>query len=275
MGGVVITLKNLFDNYKEFEEIINVENGDEIDLSGLKFYPVAVLPLLCECKNKNLRVCGDGNAFEYLEDILKEDILFSELPKSRKESDDVDFLTKYMDNLDDSYGGYFSLRTVISELLNNVYDHSRMENDDVQSYILSNHYPNHNKLDVCVIDDGLSIPRLFEKSGVTFSNDCQAIEKAIGIFSTISDDAYERGNGLWTVIRLIAEGNNGELLIISRCGCLHICGENYKYYLLNEKHMFKGTLVCARLNQYEIQNIYDLIEFNKPDSYKLVELYDY
>lgn len=238
-------------------------------MCGLKFNPATVLPLLCECKNQNLRVCGDGNAFEYLENILKEDILFSELPKSRKESDDVDFLSDYVEKLDSEYGGYFVLRHIISELANNVYDHSTIDNGAVNSFILSRSHQTHKKLDVTVIDDGLSIPGLFEKSNVDFDNDCQAIEKAIGTFSTVSADDYERGNGLRTIVRLITEGNNGEILIVSRNGCVHISGEKYSYYLLNNKHKFNGTLVSIRLNRYEVQNIYELLEPQKTNNYKI------
>lgn len=74
---------------------------------------------------------------------------------------------------------------------------------------------------------------------------------------------------------MIAEGNGGELLIISRAGCLHINGENYNYNLLDDEHIFNGTLIGIRLNKYEIQNIYDLIEINKPDMYKLGAINDY
>ena len=99
----------------------------------------------------------------------------------------MDFLTNYMGNLDTNYGSYFALRTIISELANNVYDHSKLDNNFVQSYIFSNLLSDYKKLDVCVIDDGLSIPGLFERENVGFKNDCQAIEKAVGTFSTISD----------------------------------------------------------------------------------------
>lgn len=188
---------------------------------------------------------------------LKDNELFSKLPESRVESDEVDFITEYMLNINCEYGGYFALRTVISEIANNVYDHSRQDCEDIQSYIFSKLDEHYKKLDITLVDDGASIPKVFELSNVDFDNDCKAIEKAIGVFSTISDDKYERGNGLWTIIRLIAEGNGGELLIISRAGCLHINGENYNYYLLDDEHIFNGTLIGIRLNKYEIQNIYD------------------
>lgn len=270
-----MALKNLFDNYMEFEEIIKTESDGQIDLKDIELNPTVLLPLLCRCKNQNLKLLNGEDAFEFLEDELDNTGLFSKLPKSRIESDESNFLTNYVENLDSEYGGYFALRIIISEIANNIYDHSRDNDEEVQSYILSKLYGDYNKLDICLVDDGLSIPGLFEKSHIDFDNDAQAIEKAIGVFSTVLNSSFERGNGLWTIIRLIAEGNGGELLIVSRLGCLHICGDNYKYYLLDNEHIFNGTLIGVRLNKYQIQDIYDLIDFNKPNSYKLGVIYDY
>lgn len=84
--------------------------------------------------------------------------------------------------MDSGYGGYFVLRHIISELANNVYDHSRWDGDDVQSYIFSKLDDNIKKLEICVVDDGFSIPGLFEECGVEFNNDCKAIEKQLGHF---------------------------------------------------------------------------------------------
>ena len=190
------------------------------------------------------------------------------MPSSRKESDESDFITKYMDKLDYSYGGYFALRHTVSELVNNVYDHAKIEDVDLQSYICSKLHQESKKLEISVIDDGLSIPGLFEKSDVEFIDDCHAIEKAIGLFSTVSDSFFERGNGLRTIVRLISEGNNGELLIVSRRGSLHIVGEDYNYYLFDNEHRFNGTLVSVKLNQYEIQNVYGLLEPQNLNNFK-------
>lgn len=276
MGGVIITLKNLFDNYKEYGEIINSQKDGAIDLKNLKCTPTTMLPLLCDCKNKNLKLNNGQSAFEYLEDVLKNNELFSRLPESRIQSDETDFLAGYVSNLDPAYGSYFVLRHVISELANNVYDHARENEMDFQSYILSKSFEESKKLDIGVIDDGISIPRLFEKHGVDNENDCDSISEAIGTFSTVSDEYYERGNGLRTIVRLIAEGNNGELLIVSRNASLHIMGEKYKYYLLNEEHMFNGTLVSIRLNKSEVQNIYGLLEPQNLNYYKYDGVfYDY
>lgn len=259
----------------EFEEIIENKSDDKIDLRNLKCSPTTVLPLLCECSNKSLKLDDGSSAFEFLESNLKNSKFFSPLPNSRYESDETDFLTNYVDNLDSSYGGYFVLRTIISELANKVYDHSGDNGDDVKSYICSKLDSHCKKLEICVIDDGLSIPGIFEKYNVGFDNGCKAIEKAIGTFSTITDSDYERGNGFWTILRLVCEGNGGEMLIVSRRGCLHICGDYYRYYLLHSEHIFNGTLVAVRLNRYKVQNIYDLIEFNQPNSFRLGAINDY
>lgn len=270
-----MALKNLFDNYREFGELINDNENGTVDLEKLDFNPTTTLPLLCLCKTQDLKLENGDGAFEYLEDILTNNRLFSKLPESRRESDESDFLSKYMENLESEYGSYFALRVIISEIANNIFDHSREDNEEIQSYILSKVYDEDNKLDICLVDDGLSIPGLFEKVNVDFESDAHAIEKAISVFSTVSESQFERGNGFWTVIRLVAEGNGGEILIVSRFGCLHICGEHYKYYLLHNQHKFIGTLVSVRLNKYEIQDIYDLIDFYKPNSYKLGVIDDY
>ncbi len=263
-----MTLKSLFDNYKEFEEIIKHQNNGTIDLKDVKLNPTTVLPLLCECKNNHLKIFNGENAFQYLENRLNNDMFFSKLPKSRIESDETDFLTNFVENLDSEYGGYFVLRHTISELANNVYDHSKIEISGGQSYIFAKLHEDYKKLDLCVIDDGLSIPRLFEKSNVSFENDCKALEMAINVFSTVSSNDYERGNGLRTIVRLIAEGNGGEILIVSRNAGLHICGKNYRYYSFDDEFGFDGTLVSIRLNKFEVQNIYELLEPQKLNNYK-------
>ena len=222
---------------------------------------------MCRCKNQNLKFNGKS-AYEYLTNILNKATKFSKLPESRNKSDELDFITNYMENLDSQYGSYFALRHIISELANNVYDHARFESIGLQSYIYSKLYPDDEKLEICIIDDGLSIPGLFERCNVDFHDDCHAIEQAIGTFSTVSDTFFERGNGLRTIVRLVGEGNGGEILIVSRKAALYISGENYAYYLFDEEHKFNGTLVAIRLNKYEIQNIYELLEPQNLNNYK-------
>lgn len=170
----------------EFEEIINNQKEGKIDLRKLKCNPTTLLPLLCECKNHNLKLGNGEKAFEYLVNSLKDNELFSKLPESRVESDEVDFITEYMLNINCEYGGYFALRTVISEIANNVYDHSRQECEDIQSYIFSKLDEHYKKLDITLVDDGASIPKVFELSNVDFDNDCKQLKKQLGCFQQFS-----------------------------------------------------------------------------------------
>ena len=115
-----MALKNLFDNYKEFGEIIDNKCVDQIDLEYAELNPITMLPLLCICMNQNLKLVNGQEASEFLENKLNDNNLFSELPKSRLESDESDFLTNYIEKLDSEYGGYFALRIIISEIANNI-----------------------------------------------------------------------------------------------------------------------------------------------------------
>lgn len=55
----------------EFEEIIENKSDDKIDLRNFKCSPTTVLPLLCECSNKSLKLDDGSSAFEFLESNLK------------------------------------------------------------------------------------------------------------------------------------------------------------------------------------------------------------
>lgn len=55
-----MALKNLFDNYKEFEEIINKENEGIIDLEGVELNLTLLLMLEVYCKNND-----KNNFYEY------------------------------------------------------------------------------------------------------------------------------------------------------------------------------------------------------------------
>ena len=91
--GVNMALKNLFDNYMEFEEIINRKNDGNVDLGDVELNPTSMFPLLCICMNQNLKLLNGEDAFEYFEKKLNGNQLFSKLPKFRTESDESDFLT--------------------------------------------------------------------------------------------------------------------------------------------------------------------------------------
>ena len=77
-----------------------------------------------------------------------------------------------------------------------------------------------------------------------------------------------KGEMVWSTLKLVVEANGGQALFVSGQGCLHITGKNrYKYYSLDNKNIFKGTLISLRLKNNEIQNFHDWIEFYKGNPY--------
>ena len=234
----------MFDNYKEFGEIISKK-------CDVVLTPTLLLLMLY---------------FE--EDINLEDIDVIKLPESKEKQQDLNWVDKLMKNISSKYCGEFVLRHILSELTYNVHEHAFDENSETNAYIAFKEFSKEELLEICIVDFGLSIPGRFDVSYVDYIDDCNAIEKAINNFSTVSTNPYERGNGLWTTIRFIIEGNGGEILIVSRKGLLHITKDSYKYQLLDDEKIFNGTLISIRLNKYEVQHVYDLIELHRHNFYK-------
>ena len=62
---------------------------------------------------------------------------------------------------------------------------------------------------------------------------------------------------------MVVEKNGGSALIVSRNGCLHIQNsKRYKYRLLDNQHIFKGTLIAVRLKNKLVEDYYGTIENN-------------
>lgn len=252
-----MVLKNLLDNYGEFEEIIKNNGDGEIDLANLELNPTLLMLLESYGKNNNIDILNKDSTIEIID-----------LPKSNKEQQEMNFVDMIIDKLNVDYWGNFTLRHILSELTYNIHEHAFEEGQKTEASISFKLYEADEKLDISIMDYGLSIPGRFDKSNVNYSDDCNSIEMAINNFSTVSDNPYERGNGLWTTIRLVIEGNCGEILIISRKAILHITQNDYEYHLLNDESSFKGTLISIRLNKFEVQNIYELIELHRNNFYE-------
>ena len=88
----------------------------------------------------------------------------------------------------------------------NIHEHA-FDNEKTDVSLSFKIFDNEGILELAIMDNGISIPGRFDKANVDYIDDCNAIEKAINNFSTVSDNPYERGNGLWTTIRLVIEGN--------------------------------------------------------------------
>ena len=263
-------MQSLYQDYEKFEKIMKKvkSTSKTIDTTGENFLaPTTLIPLLCEQEKREIPIVCNDNTFDYVKRIIRGEETntntpYQILPKSAQERQDKELSVNMMKKIDSQYGGRYTLAYLFAELTNNIYDHTPFEEELAsQGYTYAQEYPKLKKLDLCVMDDGLSIPGRFEKSGIDFDDPCHAIEIAISHHSTAPEDKDTRGDGLWSTIRLVVEGNRGNVLIVSGKGCLHILSkERYRYYLLNNEDIFKGTLISMRLNHWEVQDHYSYID---------------
>ncbi len=111
--------------------------------------------------------------------------------------------------------------------------------------------------EVCIIDNGISIPKSFDIKKYNIPNDTEALKKAIEGLSTKSD--VERGFGLRTSLNLLSEGLNASCLIVSGSAGLIAKKNRMAFYSMEELNRFDGTLISTRI----------------PDKLKKVDIYDY
>lgn len=263
-------MHSLYYDYKKFEKIMKEVKPSSrfIDTTKEDFLaPTTLIPLLCEQKKRQIPIACNDDTEDYVKRIIEgretnTTTPYQILPRSAQERQDKELSVNIAKKIDSQYGGFYTLSYLFTELTNNIYNHTPFEEELAsQGYTYAQEYPRPRKLDLCVMDDGLSIPGRFEKSGIDFDDPCHAIEIAISNNSTESEDKDERGNGLWSTIRLAVEGNKGQVLIVSGRGCLHIRSkQRYRYYLLDNEDIFKGTLISMRLNHWEVQDHYQYID---------------
>ena len=173
-----MALENLLDNYREFEKISkNRTDENQIDLGDLELNPTLLLLLEFFAKNNGISLLNKDD-----------DIDLIRLPESKHEQQDMNFVDMIMERLDVSYGGNFVLRHILSELTYNVHEHAFTGNSKTDAAISTKIYLDDCKTEIALMDNGISIPGRFDKSGADYLDDCNAIEKAINNFSTASDN---------------------------------------------------------------------------------------
>ena len=129
-------------------------------------------------------------------------------------------------------------------------------------HILCQEYPKINTLDVCIIDDGISIPGSFEEVGIDFINDSEAIYDAVNCKSSDKEGEGLEGRGLNTSVNITSLGYGEEILIASRNG---ICIINNKSAMLyeNPSSNLIGTFISLRVNNNILKNNYSIYEKTK------------
>ena len=157
------------------------------------------------------------------------------------------------DKIDKKFGS--SVNYLLGELSDNIEQHSQF----THASIMTQYYNNKRYLDIGLFDNGITIPGLFEKKGLSFKDDCEALKKAIEGVSTKEEQG--RGFGLRTSKSLVLEGLNGEMYIFSRKGTLILYPKNKEKSNTLQENALKGTLIYMRFTAPKKDlNIYKYIE---------------
>jgi hypothetical protein len=151
-----------------------------------------------------------------------------------------DFIVKHFEN-GEPCGGQNAFKLLIGELVDNVAEHSQFS----KAYVEGQIYQKKGFTELCILDDGISIPGAFKANGKPSENDADAIIQAIRGVSTKPDG--ERGTGLGFVSNLITAGLCGEAVISSGKGFLYM-GKDHDGLIFNDPRIFhQGTIIGLRM----------------------------
>lgn len=145
------------------------------------------------------------------------------------------------------------------EIIDNVDTHSECE---FGSLLIQN-YPNKEFLDICIADDGISIPGSYDKYGIDFEDNEEALRMAFeeGI-STRPDTGGKRGYGLRTTAEMICSGLGGQVMLSSRDVTLFRNGHTTIVREFGGKS-WDGTVFAARI--YPPSEDFSYMDYIFPD----------
>lgn len=264
--------QSLIGNLRKFNKIIKDNNGCNVmDLSRYQFLaPPTLLPLLQYMELHGInKYCPNDLTKHYLEKVLgKEKCSDTTIPLRKLKKFQyseyfqvADEIEMYLSDLTDeiveliySDIDFQSINVLFYEMLTNIYKHSQCTN----AYILCQKYPRVNIIDICLIDDGITIPGSFESNCMDFTDDCEAIYEAINGRTSDKEKANLHGRGLNTVANITSQGFGGEMLIASRNGVCTVNKRGIKTWKHNVP-CIDGTFVTLRINTNKI-NIYNYLE---------------
>ncbi|MCX6771797.1 MAG: hypothetical protein NTX79_07110 [Candidatus Micrarchaeota archaeon] len=228
------------------------EQRGVIDLSGITFlYPSTLLPLRYYTHNTQptpkLIQPNDPNVANYMELAKGSRAWTTGCPyveitqKSKEVEKDLNnFFGKHFEH-GEKCGGQNAFKTLIGELVDNVLEHSEFS----KAYVEGQIYKKKGFTELCILDNGKSIPGSFKEHGKPFKNDVDAIIQAISGVTTKAGD--ERGTGLGFVSNLITKGLCGEAFISSGDGFVYL-GKNGKDLVFNDPRIrYKGTIAALRM----------------------------
>lgn len=156
-----------------------------------------------------------------------------------------ELLSEYFDTLSPSV-----IQTIyypISEMIANVDEHSNCRHGAV----MVQKYKSKNHLDICVVDNGVTIPGSYERFDIDFEDDIEGLKKSLQGISTKADvtatptEGRSRGTGLRTTSKMVCDGLEGKVLLSSRHGTLLKRSSGLTQI---ETESLGGTAFVGRLN---------------------------
>ncbi|MHA1740803.1 MAG: hypothetical protein ACTSVD_01790 [Candidatus Thorarchaeota archaeon] len=244
---------NLFDDYLAFCRLRGSIESNTLDLTRETFFrPTTLLPLCAHVYTNNIRILEpyDPNAASYVRTIRgtqfresseqrKTYVPFVKLPK------ELTGASRILDGIYDvqnieHYGGENAFKYLVGEIVDNIYEHSEF----VHAFVMAQAYPKLRFMDVCFVDDGVTINGCYRKNGIEDYDDSHAIAAAVKGLSTKGNG---RGTGLRSSVRIITRGARGQFLIVSGRGYLAVDHDNCVTGNLETDFSLDGTLVSIRI----------------------------
>lgn len=174
----------------------------------------------------------DGDSYISIKHFKRNDV-----DKNQVNREANDLVNKIENRIPDKFGG--SVQYIVAEMSDNIDAHSEFS----YASLMAQYFPSKQIIDIAICDNGVTIPGLFEKHGISFRSDEEAIKKAIEGKTTKNEEM--RGYGLQSCKRLSTE--MGELCIVSRSGVLILKPNTEPFFYHLEGEKFNGTFLYFRL----------------------------
>jgi len=248
-----------FVNYR-----INFEKEGKLDLTDVVFiFPTTLLPLSEFIINNQDKYIppDDYPTANYISTIItatssnpqKTYTPIVSLPNSYNDAEI--YLKKLFDiqRSPNDFGGISAFKYVVSELVDNIYQHSRF----TRALIVGQRFDYKGFVDLVFYDNGITVPQTFKEKGLNYEASF-AIREALNGVSTKDDN---RGFGLRTCLNLFKKGLKAEFFIVSGNGAVHCDKKGDNLYRLVDTARLNGTLISVRIPKDAPEvNIYDYVE---------------
>jgi hypothetical protein len=226
---------------EEKERQSNIINfHDEID-----FHPVKLLPLCDFLATTNKDLVFDHISLSPIAII----------PRDQQQADATfEYICKLHKNDQNACGGIETFKYVMSELIDNIYEHSNF----TRAFAMIKKHRSEDFVDVCIFDNGITIPKGMFQYGFRFAFHSESIIEAINGLSTKIEPG--RGTGLGSTIRILLEGLDSQIFLVSGKGAVYLDKYSRIRYNLTHKMKLDGTLIGMRVPYPSpVINIYNYI----------------